>query len=466
MTSWTRRQFLAHSAAAAAAPVWTRAAAAQDGEVVIVGAGAAGIAAARRLASAGVRFTLVEATDHVGGRCVTDTTTFRMPFDRGAHWIYGPDTNPLMKLAGPSGLNVYAAPSSQRVRIGRRHAREGELEDFLSAIVRSNRAIREAARGKTDVSCAQALPRDLGDWRRSVEFALGPYGCARDLAEVSAMDYARSAERDTSAFCRQGYGALLSKLAESIPVELNAPVTRIDTSRGARVEVETAKGVVEGRYAIVTVSTGVLAAGDLKVDRGLPKRQLDALSQLKLGSYDHVALDLAGNPLGLQRDDLVFEKADGARTAALLANVSGTTLAVVAVAGRFGRELSAQGEKAMADFAVEWLAGLFGNEVKKSVGRRAATRWNADPWTLGAIATASPGNQSARRVLMEPVRERVLLAGEAVHETLWGTVGGAWLSGERAAEAVLRKLGALKEPEEPKPATRPKAKPRKSRAHG
>jgi monoamine oxidase len=393
---------------------------------------------------------LVEATARVGGRCITDTRTFGVPFDRGAHWIHMPDINPVARLAARTGLDVYRAPTGQRVRIGRRNAREGELEDFLAALVRSNRAIQDASRLKTDIPCAQALPKDLGDWRATVEFVLGPYGCARDLDEISALDFARSAERDTDAFCRQGFGALLAKLAEGLPVRLSTPVTRLEW--GTRLEAETDKGRLTARYAIVTVSTDLLTSGKIRFTPELPKRQLDAAGKLKLGSYDHVALELAGNPLGLQHDDLVFEKSAGTQTAGLLANISGTPLATVDVAGRFGRELAAKGELAMVDFAVEWLAGLYGADMRKAVRRTAATRWGQDPWTLGAFAAAAPGAQGARKVLMEPLRDRLYFAGEAVHETLWGTVGGAWESGERAAEAVLRKMGVLKEPVEPKPA--------------
>ena len=136
-----------------------------------------------------------------------------------------PDLNPLTKLAPRgAGFDVYAAPPGQKLRIARRNAREGEMEDYLASIVRANRAIQDAARGKSDVSCGQALPKDLGDWRASVEFALGPFGCGKNLDEISAMDFARSAERDIDAFCRQGLGALVGKLAEGIPVQLRMPV--------------------------------------------------------------------------------------------------------------------------------------------------------------------------------------------------------------------------------------------------
>ena len=198
------------------------------------------------------------------------------------------------------------------------------------------------------------------------------------------------------------------------------------------------------------MSTNVLAAGKIRFDPELPRRHLDAAAKLKLGSYDHIALELPGNPLNLQRDELVFEKSNGPRTAAMLANVSGTSLCMIEVAGKFGRELAAQGEPAMVDFATEWLSNLYGSEIKKTIRRTSTTRWNEEPFVLGAFSAAPPGGQGARTVLMEPVRDKVWFAGEAVHETLWGTVGGAWQSGERAAEAAMRKLGYITTPREPR----------------
>ena len=101
-----RRNFIAASAALASAPALGAVSASGETDVAIVGAGAAGIAAARKVAAAGRRFALIEASDHVGGRCVTDTRIFGMPFDRGAHWVHMPDINPVAKLAGRSGLDL------------------------------------------------------------------------------------------------------------------------------------------------------------------------------------------------------------------------------------------------------------------------------------------------------------------------------------------------------------------------
>src|SRR6202011_5092927 len=149
----SRRAFLAASASAVAAPAL--AATRQPPgmlDAIVVGAGAAGIAAGRRLAAANKRFLIVEATDRIGGRCFTETQTFGVPYDRGAHWINAPDVNPVAKLAPRAGLEVYPALRGEKLRIGRRDARTGELEDYLAAIVRANRAIGDFARaGKADV---------------------------------------------------------------------------------------------------------------------------------------------------------------------------------------------------------------------------------------------------------------------------------------------------------------------------
>src|SRR5215510_14039529 len=243
MKRLSRRLFLASAASAAASSALAAPRPAPVLEVprsgwvdaVIVGAGAAGIAAARRLAAFNKRFVLLEAAEEVGGRCITDTKTFGVPYDRGAHWMYAADVNPLVKLGVQAGLNIYTVPPGQRVRVGRRYAREGEMEDFLAGLVRANTAIADAAR-KSDVACAQVLPKDLGDWRSTIEFVLGPYGCTKELADVSVADFSRSGERDNSAFCRQGFGALLAKLAAPLPLLLATPVKTVEWWSRSRIE--------------------------------------------------------------------------------------------------------------------------------------------------------------------------------------------------------------------------------------
>ena len=299
----------------------------------MIGAGAAGISAARRIMAANRKVIVVEASGQIGGRCLTDTATFGVPFDRGARWMYNPDTNPMIKLARAAGLDIAAAPLGQKIRIGRRNARAGETEEFLAALVRANRAIDDASRGKADVSCASALPKDLGDLggdggirARRQRRRQGPEGYLRRSTR-------RARRTATPRFaCRQGLGTLIAKLGEQVPLALSTPVNRIAWSN-RDVTVETPAGKIVARAAIVTVSSNVLAAGNIKFTPDIPKRQLDAAAKLGLGSFDHIALQLQGNPLGLARDDIIIEQSNSTRTALLFANMAGSSLCSIDVGG-------------------------------------------------------------------------------------------------------------------------------------
>jgi monoamine oxidase len=459
----TRRDFLSASAAlAATSALRTQAGAAplpREADIVVIGAGAAGIAAARRVMAANRKVIVVEAASQIGGRCLTDISTFDVPFDRGARWMHNPDINPMIRLGRAAGLEISTAPQGQKIRIGRRYARAGEIEEFLAVSVRANRAIDDASR-RGDVSCAAVVPKDLGDWAGTVEFTLGAGATGKDLKDISVVDKVRGQDRSNSPVaCRQGLGTLIGRLGNQVPLSLSTPANRISWSN-RDVMVETPAGKIVARAAIVTVSSNVLTAGNIKFSPDIPKRHLDAAAKLSLGSYDHIALQLPGNPMGLGRDDVIVEQSNSTRTALLFANMGSSSLCSIDVAGSFGRDLASQGEPAMVAFAVEWLTKLFGSEVAAAVKKSSATRWNTSPFVLGAMSVAAPGGQASRKILSEPFG-CMFLAGEATHETMWGTVDGAWESGERAAEAALRRIGALRDTEPAAP-----ARPQKRRQRG
>ena len=248
---------------------------------------------------------------------------------------------------------------------------------------------------------------------------LGPYNCAKDLTQVSSFDFAKAAERKTAAFGKQGLGTLLASLAQGLTVQLSTPATSIDTRGG--VSVVTPKGTINARTAIVTVPTSIISSGVLKFTPDLEHHQFDAFGRMSLGSYDHIALELKGNPLGLDSDDLVFEKSTDTRTAALLANISGTPLCVIDVAGAFGRDLSAKGEADMFAFATDWLVSLYGAEIKNAIGRKPPRAGTAIPMRSAPgrprcrAANSRASNCSARSPIRAmsgtPAKPRMKLCG-------------------------------------------------------
>ena len=236
----------------------------------MIGAGAAGIAAARRIMAANRKVIVVEAASQIGGRCLTDTATFDVPFDRGARWMHNPDTNPMIKLARAAGLEITTgAVGPENPHRPPQRARRRNRGISRGAGARQPRHRRGLAR-RVDVSCASVLPKDLGDWAGTAEFVLGANFAGKDLKEVSVVDKARAQDRNAAIACRQGLGTLIAKLGEQVPVSLSTPASRIAWS-SRDVTVETPAGKIAARAAIVTVSSNVLAAGNIKFAPDIPE---------------------------------------------------------------------------------------------------------------------------------------------------------------------------------------------------
>ncbi|MCW1841561.1 flavin monoamine oxidase family protein [Prosthecomicrobium hirschii] len=407
-------------------------------DVVVVGAGAAGIAAARTLLAAGRSFLVLEARDRIGGRCVTDTGLFGRPVDLGAHWIHAVDATPFAGHAAERGLGLVEARQDFTLYDGRRRLGGPEADAFGDAWEAFEQAILAAGRARRDVAAAEVMPTGLGDWADTVAFALGPFGCAKDVEHISTVDFAAAVEYP-QAFVTEGYGTLIARLAEGIPVGTGIPVTRIVRS-GPRLAVETPRGTVSARAAIVTVSTDALAAGAVRFDPPLPADQEDALTGLSLGDYEHIFVELPQGALGLGPDEPVLLKRQGRRTLGLLANLGGSGLVMADAAGSFAADLARAGDRAAVAFALELVAQSFGADAVRRPGRSHVTRWRADPWIRGAFSCAEPGRARDRAILRRPVDERLRLAGEATHPSLWGSVGGAWAEGIRAATETLAAL--------------------------
>jgi monoamine oxidase len=449
VASVTRRAFLAGLGSTAALPRAARSATKPDFDAIVVGAGAAGIAAARRLARSGKSFAVLEASDRWGGRCFTDTRTFGRPYDQGAYAVHETEAFPVGALTTKAGLEIYRTPSIRQLRTKAvqkadpkyRSAREREVEDFYVNLARCDREIAKASLLDSDVSCAQALPKDIGDWQSTMEFMLGPYIHGSDLADMSAKEYVSCIRPEATVRIRQGIGGLIGRLGYGLPVQFFSPVSRVDFG-SQFVTVEKRGQRITAQAVIITASTGVLASGSITFKPSLPARYGEAISKLKLGSCDRVAIELTDNQAGLPRDEIIFEKSDDRRTASGHANFLGSPLCYVQLGGKTCAELAAEGETALTAFAIDWLAAEFGSKIRRSIKRTHATRWNKQPWALGAFTYASPGALAARKVLAQPLSDRIWFAGEAVHESLFGTVAGAWEMGERAAADAINRMAA------------------------
>jgi hypothetical protein len=187
-------------------------------------------------------------------------------------------------------------------------------------------------------------------------------------------------------------GALIGKLALGVPIKFFSPVTLIDWGERS-IALATGEGVVTARAVIVTASTAVLASGKIKFRPNLPAAYASAFEKLRLGCYDHVGLAFNGNLLGLDANEVIFERVSNTKTAALFANMHGTPLSLLTLAGHSGAELADKGENAMTDFPIDWVSSVFGSRAKKAVLRAHAMSWNTDP----GLSAHFPRHRRARK---------------------------------------------------------------------
>jgi len=236
----------------------------------------------------------------------------------------------------------------------------------------------------------------------------------------------------------EGYSSLMDALAAGLDMTLECPARLIDHS-GPQVRVETPRGDLRARAVIVTVPTGVLAAGGLRFHPMLPDKA-DVAARLPLGLADKVYLRLDGAE-EFPKDSHLYGAFDRAGTGTYHLRPFGRPLIEAYFAGQCARDLEAEGEAAFAGFAISELAALLGDGIRKRLRPVAATAWERDPYAMGSYSYALPGHAGARLTLAAPVDGRVFFAGEACMVHDFSTAHGAWRSGIAAAEAVIAALG-------------------------
>lgn len=403
-----------------------------DVDVIIVGAGAAGLGAAKVCARHGLTFTVLEAMDRIGGRAYTSSAHFGVPFDIGCAWLHAADRNPFFPEAQAAGWTLqHHDMALDHLYFGKRKAELSEMDEMNQADAALASAL-EAYKGREDRLSAIV---GKGHGMRAVATYAGPMDFGQDLDEISIADFNRAADLNPNYFTKEGYGALVARWGSDVEVELSTPVKKIRWD-GMMVEAETLRGTVRGKRIIITVSTGVLAFGNIEFEPELPSAYQQAFFDLPMGMLTKIPLEISGTRLGLKPfEDFLIEQ-PARHDLYFLCFPFDLDLMVGFVGGDFAWELSVAGEAAARDFAVDRLAGIFGNDVRGKVGRSAMTNWGAEPSVRGAYAAARPGKAGARDVLAEPVHERIYFAGEALGGSLIQTCAGARISGETVARAI------------------------------
>lgn len=415
-----------------------RAAAQAEVDLAIIGAGAAGIMAARQAQSRGLTFQIFEARPRIGGRVFTDTS-LGVPFDAGAAYLHAIHLNPWREVA--EDANIALQPFSfhnrdvQYFRDGKPFP--GEDREYYRHRRAEFHAAMEAVETRGDLSFAEVAAAKP-EWQEAAQ-QISILSLGEDAERISVQDY-QSLDDGEDRITPLGYGNLIAEYAQGLEIALSTPVTALDYS-GAGVRVETPRGTIKARAAIITLPISLLQAEKVRFSPPLPRETLSALDGLSMGVLSKVALKFEGMRFGLPPFTQFVDQGQGARE---LINFEfwpfDRDVVLAMIGGDYARQITRLGEAEAVRHVLARLETLLGERVIQTFRAGRLAGWAADPHALGSYSIARPGHARARGVLAVPVAGRLFFAGEANAGGASMTAGGAALSARRAVDLVAGSL--------------------------
>lgn len=402
-------------------------------DVAIVGAGAAGLAAAQTAVALGLRTVVLEAKDRVGGRAYTEAGTLGMPFDHGCHWLHSASRNPFVQIAGDLGFNTAPVDHPRRIFVDGCWATDLELNEWCSFVEQAFDSMYRVARGGRDVA-ADGLIDPQDRWAPLFDAWLGMVNGV-NAAATSTFDHANYVDTQENWAVREGYGALIARHGRGAPVSLATPVRRIEWDRPA-MRLTTPAGVVSAGTVIVTVSTGVLASGTISFRPALPDWKQSAIEALPMGMANKVALRFDRDVFGVPHGRYSAFSSDRADAMSFQIRPFEDDVAVGYIGGATSRDLERAGSDASVAFALDQLDAMFGSSIRPRLLATACTAWQSDPAIRGAYSAAKPGAADCRADFARSIDNRLFFAGEAASANFFTTAHGAHLSGIATARAV------------------------------
>jgi|tagenome__1003787_1003787.scaffolds.fasta_scaffold20989816_14 monoamine oxidase len=397
-------------------------------DLAIVGAGAAGIAAAREARDRGLKCIILEASERIGGRACTIEWQGHA-LDLGATWLHSASRNPLGALAEQIGFDIDRTPVPWRKQFQDLGFSQDEQAQSWEAMEAFTDRLRSAPPPSDRAS--DALEPGY-EWNGFLE-SLNGYLNGTSLARTSAADFTAYWDSSENSNWRlpKGYGALLTALAQGLDVRTGCAVRQVDWS-AAGVHLSSDQGVIEAKHAIIAVPTNALASGAIIFAPGFDGR-LHAAAQLPLGHVEKLFLTLEDPQSAPQNAHLIGNPRSSETGSYML-----RPLGMPIVEGFFGGDwLDGLDADDLTAKTREELAHLLGADFARSLGTAACSDWQRHAFICGSYSFARPGQHGARATLAAPLDGPIAFAGEACSDADFATVHGAWQSGQAAVAQLF-----------------------------
>ncbi|MEM1348853.1 MAG: FAD-dependent oxidoreductase [Myxococcota bacterium] len=425
----------------------------ETAEVVVIGAGMAGLGAACRLAKKGHEVVVLEARDRIGGRVHTDTR-WGFGVDLGASWIHGTTGNPIAKLARKYGVPGKPTNFTKQVlwEEGRRLGRE-EVEEAVRATGFVYQWVEELVERyweDGDRTLAAAMGDDLVrrggldfiEDPRLLDWALNEFmldeGASVGVLGMKGYDDGEPHE-GPDVLLYEGYGGLVSRVADGLDIRTGCVVEHVEWSED-QVRVRTGRDEFVARAAVVTLPIGVLKRGDVSFSPQLPEPIRRGIEHIGMGDLEKVVVRFEEDfwPRAAHFLGKITEPHRAGASILSWMPFSGQPVLMGFVTASGAEELVERTDEEVVRAFMADLRVYF-EGAPQPVGA-IVTRWREDPFARGAYSYLPVGSRGKDRVSLREPAGRMFFAGEGTSVDNPATVHGAWIEGRRAAKAVRRVL--------------------------
>jgi monoamine oxidase len=423
----------------------------QDKSVIVVGAGFAGLSAAKDLVAKGFNVTILEARNRVGGLIYTDRST-GVALDMGASWIHGLEhNNPITTIAKQAGAE-FSRPTDYSNDI------IYDVDGTLGPIsIAHSSAFAEkaltASRDAFNVRSEESMQTMFDVLRANGQFSyldndreynylinsLFEHEFSGDASLMSAQQgwEGKDLIGDDVVF-PGGYAQLTDYLAEGLDIRLGAVVSKISYNDSG-VIISSSKGDFAADRVIVTVSVGVLQSGDITFTPELPIKKLAAINGLAMGTLNKLWMIFPYAFWDIDKDVIGYVSADKGRFSEwfYFDELAKGNVLIGFNAGEYGELSETKTDEQLSVEAMTVLKVMYGNSIPEP-DKVLASRWHSDPYSRGSYAYVKAGSQfSVREDYRQAIDSRVFFAGEAASEDYPATPEGAVRTGRAAAKEIV-----------------------------
>ena len=414
--------------------------------IIVVGAGISGLSTAKTLKNSGFEVLVLEAQGKAGGRIKTDRS-LNFPFDEGASWIHGPDNNPISKIAINGGASTFLT-DDESLSVYDNNGKElddklldNEYLNYLKALKKIQRKANKNESFEERFNLEYGSKNENLIWQYMLSAYL-EFDIGGDISDLSAKYFYSDEEFEgEDVIITNGYDLIIEELSKGINIQYFTEVKSINYVSD-KVEVKSEYQNYKADAVVVTVPLGVLKKEKIEFNPSLPLDKKNAIERLKMGTVNKFVLEWDSAFWDTKTQYIGFtDSVKGKFNYFMNCNTFMEKNVLMTFSfGNYSVETENLSDSIIIHEIMKNLYTIYGNDIPKPIAFK-RTKWNTNEYTYGSYSFASKNSEKKDfEILAKSIDKKLYFAGEHTSQSYRGTVHGAYLSGIREAENIIKNL--------------------------